>query len=518
MNNNEGFAKEQMSNLVEQWLDDWTIMFIDLFGESLFRLSFSPLHMEMLKIILDSTFKKRLILSPRGIGKTTLIKAYIICCILLRRKHFVVYISETVTQAELQTEHIKFELMNNPLIRKVFGDIRVIDDVYDQTKVSEGEEPFSKKSWVAFNNTFILPRGAGQQVRGLNWRGYRPDLLVLDDIEDQKTIDTDDVRDRLYNWFLGDLEPTVGLPGTNPDAEILGIDTLKHHDAYPIKIEKNHDDWFMKAFSICDDNLESFAPDFISTDMLKKKYETFMKAGKLDVFYREYRNISIPPELQTFRVEDFRFYTPKDIKNLNLMKIVIVDPAKTATPQADFSAIIGLGIDFENNRIYVLDLIRERLHLDDLYEKIALMCRKIRARVLAVEVTTLHMFISGPMKQILPKYGLHHVEFVELTANGKKEMRIAALAPFFRQHMIWFPEGECTCLMEELLTHGHAEHDDASDALAYIIKLLSVGGMFFREWELGFGLSDDDGNTLSEEEYYARLDAKESNLNLEMCI
>ena len=132
-----------------------------------FYVDFSKLHRQIFDVI-DSGERKVVIQAPRGLGKTTIARTLAAKGILFRDVNFISYVSNSATAAEMQTENIKRELKSNPQIRKLFGDIEVSDNDLGL------DDSFSKSSWVAFGNTLVMPRGAGQQVRGLIWKNHRP--------------------------------------------------------------------------------------------------------------------------------------------------------------------------------------------------------------------------------------------------------------------------------------------------------------------------------------------------------
>jgi hypothetical protein len=67
-------------------------------------------------------------------------------------------------------------------------------------------------------------------------------------------------------------------------------------------------DWASVRLEICDDDLKSKWPDFMTDEEVRKLYESFKRRGQLDVFYREYRNIPISTETATFKQEMFKYY------------------------------------------------------------------------------------------------------------------------------------------------------------------------------------------------------------------
>ena len=140
-----------------------TRVFATTIFPNLFSSSFSPLHTQIFDL-LDSGARKIAIAAPRGIGKTTIARTVAAKGILWRDINFISYVSNSATVAEMQTENLKHELLSNVYVKELFGDITITDTEGPK----KAEESFSKKAWTAFGSTYVLPRGAGQQIRGLN--------------------------------------------------------------------------------------------------------------------------------------------------------------------------------------------------------------------------------------------------------------------------------------------------------------------------------------------------------------
>jgi hypothetical protein len=192
-----------------------------LFPET-FESSWSILHHKIFTAI-DSGHQKIVIAAPRGIGKTSIARLVAQKSILFRDAKFITYIQNSATLAIMQTENIKRELLTNKPVKTLFGDIKI-------SEISTGlDEEFSKMAWVAYGNTLILPRGSGQQVRGLNWSNYRPQLIIVDDLEDAEEVLNPEVREKQKDWFLKDVMKSVNF--YKKDWRIIYIDTLKHEDS-----------------------------------------------------------------------------------------------------------------------------------------------------------------------------------------------------------------------------------------------------------------------------------------------
>lgn len=498
-------VEEAKHELLEEWYANPRRFCKELFPD-IFDAEFCPaVHDTLFDVIFNSKRQRRLVLAPRGIGKTSFLRAYCMRSILYGDIKFLVYISATETMAEMQTENIKRDLLANPLVKKIFGNVKSGSYNYDVSEAAEVDDSFSKKSWVAFGNTIILPRGCDQQIRGLNWDNNRPDLIALDDPEKQKELYNEENRKKTKQWFLGDVMQSVNR--MRGKWEVIYIDTLKHHDALPLHLKDMN--WQFEKLSICDENLKSKAPQLISDEELEELYNEFLADGELDVFYREYMNEPIAPETASFRSDYFRYYDETDgllydhtrmrlggraiFDDGSIESIVLVDPASTVTPQSDYSVVATVGIDLKNNRYYIRDLFVERVFPDQLYDEIIRQCRTAKARVIGLEVTSLNEFITFPLFNELSKQHVNEVEVIKLKPRQKKEDRIKALIPLYRRGYIYHNKAVCRILETQLLTFPNSKFDDAMDAIAYLAEMLSEGGRYFMPEDIDpIGFVDDD--------------------------
>lgn len=181
-----------------------------------FTLPFSTLHQEIFNILDDDAIQLAAIAAPRGFGKTSIVNmAYPAKKILFREKNFIVPISCTATQAMMHSENLKRELLTNPIVTDLFGSMK--------------SDSFSKERWITDSGVMVLPRGAGQQVRGILHKQYRPDLILCDDLEDPEAVMNDESRAKLKEWFFADVCNAVNRAQNN--WKIIVIGTILHEDS-----------------------------------------------------------------------------------------------------------------------------------------------------------------------------------------------------------------------------------------------------------------------------------------------
>jgi len=445
-----------------------------------FDLPFSQLHDEIFKILDNDDIKQAVIAAPRGFGKTSLCTiAHPAKRILFKEKKFIVPISATATSAVMQGENLKRELMSNTVIRELFGPMK--------------SDSFSKDQWITQNQVMVMPRGAGQQVRGILFNDSRPDLIIADDLEDPESVRSEEQRAKLKEWWFSDVCNSINR--ARKDWKIVMIGTVLHEDSLLVNLLEDPD-WHSVQLSICDDHYHSNWPDFISDEEVMELRDAHARRGQLDLFYREYRNIPVSTEDATFRPEYFNYYEEPDIvEKKNIETVIMVDPAKTVKLHSAQSAIVAVGIDRESARLYVRDIVAEKLYPDQLYDETFKMATRMGAGVVGIEVTSLNEFITQPIKNEMSKRG-QYFQLIELKARGKKEDRIAALVPFYRQGYVFHNKTCCGGLEAQLLSFPRSRLWDIMDAMAYVVEMMELGERYFEPPE-----QDDPEDEFKELDY-----------------
>jgi predicted phage terminase large subunit-like protein len=468
-----------------------TKFFCKTFFPDVFHAPFSTLHDKIFDLI-DAPDRKVVIAAPRGIGKTSIAIALCAKNLLFRISNFIVYVSNSSSSAEQQTENLKFELNANEFVKKVFGPLK--------TKSAEGiDESFSKRAWVSSYGALVHPRGSGQQVRGMLYHSRRPDTIIIDDLEDTETVSNEEQRFKRKNWFHSDLEKCVSRLDKN--YKIVYIDTLKHEDAL-LQDLLDSSDWASVRLEICDDDYNPTAPDFMSKTEIMAEVNSHREKGMLDVFYREYRNIPISKEDAVFMPNQFKHYDEPDLMSPKigsvpyLINVVICDPAKTVKVHSAESAIVCWGIDRTSKRMYFRDCVAEKMYPDELINQALLMVKRFNAMLLGVEVTSLEQFIVQPFKNEMLQKGIHP-HFLELKATGKKEERVATLAPHYRHGYVYHNRAICGKLETQLMGFPKSKRWDVMDAAAYISKIMEIEGQYFDPVDIE--LTEDEFKELDNE-------------------
>ena len=113
---------------------------------------------------------------PRGFAKTTFIKILCVWYILFSNKHFILIVGASEAKAVNILSDI-CDMLSSPNIRRVFGhwDANIETD----TKVN-------KVFHFRGREIVLWAAGAGTSVRGINRKNKRPDVMIMDDIQERE--------------------------------------------------------------------------------------------------------------------------------------------------------------------------------------------------------------------------------------------------------------------------------------------------------------------------------------------
>lgn len=449
-----------------------------LFPDRFFR-PWTGLHHQIFDLLDNSDNPRKAIIAPRGIGKTSISSLLLPAKAALFVEHrYIVPISATATAAQQQSENLKYELMNNPMIRKIFGDVST--------------STFNKEIWVVRLGgpdgleICIRPRGAGQQVRGQNWRGFRPSLILPDDLEDPDHMDNEDLRKEKKEWFYNDVMESVDIYEKPITWEIILINTLLHEDSLAADIIDNPD-WDVLELEICDDNLKSNIPEWWTDEDIKKKYAQKEEQHDIEGFFREFRNKpNVSGKEAPFPKKMFRYYDVSKVDffyDSNWTTFILADPAKTANARSAKSSAIAVSVNPIQNRICVRDIVNGIYFLEEFYEEVFAMQQRVNAPVIGIEVTGLGMYATYPIVNESTKRGII-VKIEELHAkagqNEKgKRARIKQLSPFYRSGMIEHPDNGIADVLEaQLMSFPASKYWDVMDAFGYLPEMLDRLGVY----------------------------------------
>ena len=303
---------------------------------------------DIFRITEDQSNTLACICAFRGSAKSTLVTfSYSLWAILgIQQKKFVVIICQTQAQAKQHMLNLKYELEQNKLLRSDLGPFRE-ESVMGDWAVSS----------LVFQNTGarIMIASIDQSIRGIRHHEHRPDLLILDDIEDLNSTKTMESRNKTFDWFTREVVP-LGDMGTR----IILVGDLLHEDALMMRLKKKIDNKEMKGifkrFPLLDEDGKCLWPGKFDT---KEKIEELrQKVGNELAWQQEYLLTIVSDSSRVIFPEWIHYYDslPPDFEQNSIEVYIGVDLAISKKETADYSAIVTARIYSKGDRptIYIL--------------------------------------------------------------------------------------------------------------------------------------------------------------------
>lgn len=447
-----------------------------------------PLTAADTKMISRLPGTRRAVAAPRGHAKSTnLTFKGTMHSTLYGYKHYPIIISDSSEQAEGFLDNIRVEFEENTAILEDFGVLA--GSVW--------------RSNVLLTKTNIKTEaiGSGKKIRGRKHRNWRPDLIILDDVENDENVRTPEQRKKLKDWF----DKAVSKCGDDY-TDIIYIGTLLHYDSLLAKTLTNPAYRSIKykaviQFSQADDLWQQWETIFtdLSNDDRESEALAFFQAHKEAMlegtqvlweeklsyydlmvmrvsegeasFNSEEQNEPINPDDCLFMEEWFDYYNEAEVNfgDPAFDFFGFIDPSLGKTKRSDFSAIVTLAKHKGSGYMYVVDADIERRHPDRIIADVLAKERWLRAsfghgyRKLGAETNQFQWFLKEELAKASAKAGLY-LPIEEVQQTSDKIMRIQTLQPDVKNKYIKFNRRHKR-LLEQLTQFPMGAHDDGPDAL-----------------------------------------------------
>ena len=398
--------------------------------------------------------------APRGHAKSTAIThAAILAAMLFREKSFCLLVSDTEAQAVEFLGDIKSELTGNTALRQTFGIKKVIKD-------TETNVICQFKDGEMFR---IVAKGSMQKVRGLKWRGKRPDLIVGDDLENDEIVMNPERREKFRRWFMNAL-----IPCGSDTCSIRIVGTILHMDSMLQRLLED-ETWRTKVYEAHNpDFSEILWPEQYPRERLEAIRAGYIAQSNPEGYAQEYLNKPIAIENAFFNPDYFLDFEREDGKWLkpNLEYFAAADFAISEKERADYTAIVVCGVDPEG-KVYVVDARRGKWDADAIISELIAVQKMWKPNIFTFETAKIDKAIGPFLDREMMRQKVY-LNIVKMTPTQSKTMRARSIQAMHKSGSIrydkdayWYPDFE-----GELLTVADSgprgKHDDYLDAFAYV--------------------------------------------------
>ncbi len=434
--------------------------------------------------------------APRGNAKSTWTTLILpLWTTAFRYRDFPLIVSETMTQSADFLSFIKMELETNERLKQDFPDLCGVGPVWRADTI------------ITRTGVKIRGAGAGQKLRGMRHGAKRPDLVIVDDLENDEAVESIDQRKKLEKWFFKALMK-IG----QPDTVYIVIGTMLHYQSLLAQLlvkpgwkgmkfqavltwseSKLWEEWEeifadisggkeeaeVQADAFFDANREEM---LAGTEVLWPERESYYYLMKMRVsegpayFSSEKQNEPINPEDAVFLEEWIQYWEDGDVDLSGVPHLGACDPSMgKKSKSADPSAI--LGGRFKNGIIYLDIGDVDKRHPDRITDDILMYHQRDPFEQFVIEEVQFQEFFKDHFEKEAHRRGLT-MNVTGVKPNVDKDLRIVGLQPWIKNGWIRFRRTGMGKLVEQFIYYrprGKGGHDDGPDAVAMLKELCENG-------------------------------------------
>ena len=461
---------------------------------------------------IQDEYDKLNIICPRGFAKTTIfdlaISIWLVC---YKKSKFTLIGAKKDDDATQFVDSIKKVFNENQRIIFTFG--KLIDK--KKFKVNANEIEFA-------NGMYIRAVGSASSVRGANFKGIRPTVVIADDYQDEKDILTEETREKKYNRWTKEIEQVgdkaVYRKGKKIKAatKIVSIGTVLHLDCLMSRLSRNRDyHTILKRAIILEEG--QTVDDIFNSDLWRKckkiyfndsledskkeaekYYKQHEKEMKFNVLWAEkwdcFKDLAIPywenrlsfmselmNDATSIGKKWFKSILTKskeEIEDHKFIKTMLcVDPASTTKKKSDYTAMV-VGSVATNGFKYMRELVLNKLEFNDY-------CQKVIDVLIAYSDIT-HIYIEKntyqgadvvKIKELISKHPIlkkRTLIFInEMQRKNKDEKISTIIDPVNNGQVIFVDDNkEFIDLILDFQGQAYTQHDDSTDITAECVNRL----------------------------------------------
>lgn len=419
---------------------------------------FAAFHFQMFETAQNEKNKTIVIMGARNSAKSAIMNTALSIWSVLGapQKKFVIIASRTQQKAKQHFMNLRKELESNRVLRGDLGPFRTEESQWGSSIV------------LTKYDAQITFASAEQSLRGLRYKQYRPDLLIVDDIEDSDSVRTIDGRNETYNWLTNDAIPAGDLE----KLRVVLLGTLLHEDSVMMRFKRDI------ANGIRDGVYCEFPlMDAAGTILWRGKYpnQAAIEAERLRVgndkaWAQEFLLRIVSDSERVIHPEWIKYAECPAPTRANGYRgsYIGIDPAISEERKAACTAMVVIRVFGwgKGMRIYVLPHpVNERVGLPTLLERAKFLSNTYgesgKAKIF-VEDFALQRGIVQVLEELgFPAFGVR--------PSGDKRARVALISHHIKNGTILFaPHGNEELVMQ-LVNFGSEHFKDLADALSMLI-------------------------------------------------
>lgn len=400
-----------------------------------------------------------------------------------------VIVMDTAENAELIGTEISNHFKHNKMLRWLFSEI--IPENFNKAKWSADKMTLVRTAHWGTPTFTLIGAFGGIESRHFDW-------ILADDLVVEKHLRSDTEMDKLIHWIGGleqllvnDVEGYIDFVGSRKkkgDAyeHIENYYDAKHHKPEPIGPHAEmHGHIAVYSRQIIEDGENLFPYDPVAKSGVSNRYLNRMRRNEPQRFWAQLMNSPKGTGLNTFRIEDIRFFVLQQngaidcieegevIHSTNVWAMdrrILFDPAVAEHGTSSMNAIHVIAKGSHPFR-FVLESHVGHIPPDECIDLLFELDKKWQPGLISVEKRGFQGWVKYALAMIAELRQYPYLPVVEwppegsAKSNSTKLEHIRGFQPITRAHWLWMQEDQHE-LLEQLEFHPNVRWDDALDALA----------------------------------------------------
>jgi hypothetical protein len=399
---------------------------------------------------------------PRGHAKTTLLKLFILYCILYTRIRFILVVCSTEQHAINILADVE-DMLNERNVIATYGNWKVGVETNTRTI----------KKFGFMNRPIILAAiGAGGSLRGLNLKNERPDLMAFDDIQTKECAESMAMSSALERWLIG-----TAMKARSP----RGCLYCFFGNMYPgpnsiLRKLRDNPTWvkFVSGAILADGT--ALWPELRSMDSLIEEFNNDISMGHPEIFLSEVMNdvdVGVNTTTDLGAIKEWP-WGPHEIPQGSF---IIIDPSNNK--KGGDNVAIGR-FDVYDATPALVEVIDEKLSPGNTIRRALLLALENKIRLIAVESTAFQYTLLYWFNEIATQLGITGISFVPIYSGSySKNSRITDMLKKLTQGELVLHSSVRNRVISQIVNWNPLKrdnNDDLLDLLSYSDRVMELYG------------------------------------------
>lgn len=424
-------------------------------------------HLQAWALLTCSTAPYVALALPRGHAKTTLMKLACVWMLLFTPARFIVYLSNTHSiAAEACKDIIGYIESDN--FRSVFG-AAIFETRQESHAIYKFRITVNTPQGLVDKLCILRAFGASQQVRGINVDNTRPELAIVDDLEDDENTATELAQNKMKIWFYGAF--MKALTRRNPRVLYAGNMLSNKSILYFIVVKSQR--WHSMRFGCLKSDGKPLWPDMWSLAAIREDFLEYQRLKIISRWFAEMMNMPMAPEGGLIKDSEI-IYAVAIQPGEHEMAFITVDPQISKETWGNDCAIV---VHACLNGVWrIADYLVGKYDPGDLFLLLVGLCHKWNTRIVGVESAGFQKVLKFVF-EILSQVHKQSFDYYEIPhRNRSKTERLIAWCAVVKKGIWTLQEGDFA-VTEQLLAYDPLKtnnDDDLIDACSMGVTMVEL--------------------------------------------